>query len=139
MAIPGFKWQYRDKRGVDHWRGSAGKLLLVMGRGFAGWGVIAGTAGVSLFLYNLLHGFHNPAAGILMGVGLIHGVAFGGSGWWMVRIHNLVKSLSPSTEVCSHLRVDVPRLEQMALEKGIKPRININDIDYYRLDDFYLR
>jgi hypothetical protein len=130
-----FHWQGKNRQGVSKWTGSE-KPLLWLGRIFTAYGPIAGLGGLIALLYGLVSGTLAGGAGTLGMVGLIHGVVFTGIGLWALAMYRRIRTLSRPEQVCATLGLDDTLLEKIVVEKGIKPRIIINERPYYDLNDF---
>jgi hypothetical protein len=130
-----FHWQGKNRQGVSEWTGSE-KPLLWLGRIFTAYGPAAGLGGLIALLYGLVGGTLAGGAGTLGIVGLIHGVVFTTIGLWALAMYRHIRRLSRTEQVCATLGLDDAMLERIVAEKGIKPRIIINERPYFDLNDF---
>ena len=132
----GFHYTGKDKRGVSRWHGSWDHVLRWLGLIFVCYGGVAGAAAIGMLLYALLtmswpHVF-NP----LFFIALTHGVTFGGIGVWALKMRKHIQTLATPEQLSAQFDVPAGALEQAAFAKGIKPRMSINDVDYYNPADF---
>ena len=131
----GFQYRGKDKRGVSRWRGNQ-KTTTLVGNIFTGYGAVAGTAAAIMLLYALFTLSWPLLFNPLFAVALIHAVTFGSIGVWATRMQRHIVSLSTQDELSTRFEVPRAALEQTALARGIKPRMSINDVDYYNPADF---
>ena len=129
-----FHWHGKTKKGAGKWVGTWNAPPLWFGLIFAGYGALAGTAGLVGLLAMLL--FPLSKIGTLVSVGLIHGLVFGGTGAWMLWMRRRILSLSTTDDLCKRLGIDEKTLERVAEENGIRPIYNINEKDYYDSSQF---
>ncbi len=134
----GFKYGGKDKRGVSQWRGSGNweRLLKGVGTGFIIYGVCAACVCFALLLFALLTLSWPAAIGVLVYVSGIHALTFGGMGLWMRSLRKHILSLKPADQLSDRFGVPETMLAQVAQDKGIKPRMSINGMDYYNPADF---
>lgn len=131
-----FHWKGKNSQGVSQWRGSWSVPPQWFGQIFFGYGVLAGCAGISLLLYALVTRSWPPSFSVLTLVAVIHAMAFGGSGAWMLAMRRYILSLSQAKEVGKFLGVDEAAVQRIAEERGIKPRLIVNGQDLYDIRDF---
>ena len=136
--IWGFKYGGKDKRGVSQWRGSGNwdRLLNGLGIGFIIYGACAACACIALLLFALLTFSWPPAISTLILVSGIHAPTFGGIGLWMRSMRKHILSLNAADQLSARFGVPETMLAQVAQDKGIKPRMSINGMDYYNPADF---
>ena len=126
----GFHWHGRTREGVSKWTGSI-KPLLWVARGFGIYGPVAGITGIIALAPTLAaHHFSGPVASLAY-VGLIHGAVFSSLAWWARAMYRHVMRLTPAAEVSARMGVDEASLKQLAQERGVKPRMLLNDEPYY--------
>jgi hypothetical protein len=132
----GFHYRGKDKRGVSKWVGSWDGVLRWIGTIFLTYSSLAAVGTVGMLIYALLT-FSWPAAfNPLLYVAFIHMLTFGGIGLWSLRMRRHILSLATPFQVSARFGVPQATLEQIAQEKGIKPRMNLNGLDYYNPADF---
>lgn len=130
-----FHFRGKTKKGASKWVGSWTAPPRWFGLLFAGYGLVAGSAGLLGLLYGLLMGYP-PGLSTLVLVGLIHFLAFGGTGYWMLSMRRRILSLNTSEQLCKRLSIDEATLESVAEAKNIRPIYNINGVDYYDPAEF---
>jgi hypothetical protein len=131
-----FHWHGRNRDGVAQWTGNAEGPPAPLGWLFTWYGVIAGIGGIAaLIIGPILHLVGNGIAPLIL-VGMIHGAVFGGVGIWATRFRRHISALKQPDAVCEALGIDNKTLEVLAEERGIKPKLIINDQPLYDLAEF---
>ncbi len=100
------------------------------------YGACAGAVMLTLLLYALFTLSWPAVFTVILFVSGIHTLAFGGSGLWMRRMARQVRSLDTADQLSARFGVNEETLAAVAQDKDIKPRMNINGVDYYHPADF---
>src|SRR5579871_1794468 len=131
-----FQWRGRTREGVSKWIGNWDGPSPWMSKGFIGYGILAGCAGIVAAISSTLLHQGGPGVGTFAMVGLIHGAVFTTIGLWMLRVRRHIQSLNQTNEVCEALGIDEATLLQIAAKRGIKPKLILNNQPLYSLTDF---
>jgi hypothetical protein len=132
----GFHYHGKDKRGVSKWVGGWDKALRGLAIGFLIYGGIAAIALLGMLTYALLTLSWPNVLNVLFFIAFTHTLTFGGVGLWSLRMRRHILSLATPDQVSERFGVPRATLELIAQEKGIKPRMNLNGLDYYNPADF---
>ena len=131
-----FHYRGKDKRGVSKWSGSWNGVLRWLGICFLIYAGFAAVALLGLLMYALFTLSWPAAFNPLFYVAFIHTLTFGGTGLWARRMRRHILTLATPDQVSERFGMTQTELEHVALEKGIKPRMNLNGLDYYNPADF---
>ena len=134
----GFHYKGKDKRGVSQWKGSRNwqRILNVGGIGMMVYGACAGAVMLTLLLYALFTLSWPAVFSVILFVSGIHTLAFGSSGLWMRGMAQHIRLLDTADQLSARFGVNEETLAAVAQDKDIKPRMNINGVDYYNPADF---
>ena len=131
----GFHWQGRNKQGVSKWAGSVTPLKWI-GTIFSIYGPIAGVGGLAALAYMLVtHSWSAPALPLML-EGLIHGVVFTSIGQWALSMRRHILRLVRAEDVSAKYGVEAKELQELTLQRNIRPHIILNDEPYYDPTEF---
>lgn len=133
--IKSFQWVGWDKSGISKWAGDGAQTLRVVGKGFRIYSFIAAIYGFFSLAMLLKAGVSSPWLAVTI-IGLTHTVVFGGIGFWFLRLHKQIASLTAEKELCNQLMTDTEGLKKLAEQRGIKAKMIINNEYFYDSNDF---
>lgn len=136
MEKSSFHYKGRDKRGVHQWTGSWNTVLKWVGIPFCVYGGFAAIGLIVILLTALITGKWESYFTTLSGVAGIHAITFGATGYWSLWMRRRIQALSPPDQASERLGISHEELQDLATERGIKPRMVINGEDFYDLADF---
>jgi hypothetical protein len=131
-----FEWMGRNREGVSRWKGNSSGPPARMGKILKTYGMVAGITGVTIAILGPLLHWMSAVVFPLVLVGIVHGIVFSLLGAWITRIRRRISTLKQPDEVCEVLGIPDEELHEMAAERGVKPKMIINNRPLYDLAEF---
>lgn len=128
-----FKWRGR-RNGVSRWWGARNGPPAFLAWPVLIYGVLAGVGALAVLL-PLPLAMPSPARWALATAGLIHCLVFGLIGLWSLSMRKTMARLQSVEEMQERLGLDANAIRRLAAQKGVRPRLNMNDEDLFEPDE----